>query len=305
MSLLSAPRRTRSADDDLFDEEFLRKLEVLHVVSRKVLVGRTRAERRTKKKGSGIEFADHRSYVSGDDLRYIDWNVYGRMDRLLLRLFEEEEDLSIYLLFDASRSMAMGTPPKLDYARRLVAALGYIGLANLDRISVVPFSSELHERLPMTRGKGRVFQLLDFLRGVGGGGETRLGPSMKQFVHQSRRPGLVVVVSDFYDPAGYTEALNLLRYHKHDPFVIQVYDRKEADPPLHGDLLLLDCETGDPREVTVSPGLLAEYRRQFDAYCTELQEYCTRRAVPFFRTHTELPFDELVLRIFRAGGFVK
>jgi uncharacterized protein (DUF58 family) len=276
------------------------------MVSRKVFSGNLRAERRTRKVGSGIEFADHRRYSIGDDFRYIDWNIYGRMDRLLLRLFEEEEDLSIYMLLDASVSMRIGAPiSKLHYAMQVVAALCYVGLANLDRVSIQPFSAELHERLPPARGKGRIFKVFEFLRGVEAGGLTRLGPALERFVQQNRRRGLAVVVSDFYDPSGYEEGLNVLRYHKFEPFVLQVFDEKEANPPLHGDLTLIDCETGEPKEVTISASLLEAYKREHERYCAELAQFCTRRAVPFFRTHTGIPFDDLVLKIFRAGGFLK
>jgi uncharacterized protein (DUF58 family) len=292
--------------DDPFDEVFLKKLEMLYLISKKIFVGNLRSERRTKKTGSGIEFADHRNYHRGDDFRYIDWNLYGRMERLLLRLFEEEEDLSIYLLVDCSKSMSIGSKEsKLDYALKVAAALCYVGLANLDRVSIVPFSDDLHGRLPPERGKGRIFKIFDFLRQVEPGGLTSMGPSVTRFVHQTSRRGLAVLISDFYDPAGYEEAINVLRYHKFEPYVIQVFDEKEANPPLHGDLSLVDCETGELREVTISASLLAQYRKEHERYCQELEAFCTKRAVPCFRTHTGVPFDELVLRIFRAGGFVK
>ena len=137
------------------------------------------------------------------------------------------------------------------------------------------------------------------------GGETKLGPSVTKVVHQTKRRGMAVLISDFYDPAGYEEGINVLRYHKYEPFVIQTIDPKEANPPLHGDLTLIDCETGEPREVTISAKLLNEYKKEHDRYCKELEEYCTSRAVPCFRTDTSVPFDELVLKIFRAGGFIK
>jgi uncharacterized protein (DUF58 family) len=302
---LAAAPHAADERDRLFSDQFLKKLEYLYLVSKKVFAGRVRAERRTRKTGAGIEFADHRDYTAGDDVRYIDWNLYGRMDKLLLRLFEEEEDLSIYMLLDCSRSMQIGDPIKLHYAMQVVAALCYVGLANLDRVSIVPFADELHERLPPARGKGRIFKVFDFLRGVEPGGLTRLGSCLTQFVHQTKRRGLAVVVSDFYDPIGFEEGLNVLRYHKFEPFVIQVFDQKEADPPLHGDLTLIDCETGEPKEVTISASILEQYRKEHARYCEELEGFCTARAVPFFRTHTGIPFDDLVLRVFRAGGFLK
>ena len=299
-------RAEKAGKRQLFDDEFLKKLEYLYIVSKKVFAGRIRAERRTRKVGAGIEFADHRKYSAGDDFRYIDWNIYGRLDRLLLRLFEEQEDLHIYILLDASVSMRIGDPVKLDYASKIAAALCYIGLANLDRVSIVPFSAQLHrEQLPSARGKARIFKVFDFLSGIEPVGQTSLEASLKTFVAQTKRRGMAVVISDFYDPKGYEEGLNCLRYNKFEPFVVQIYDQKEVNPPLSGDLTLVDCETGELREVTVSARLLQKYREAHETFCTELDEFCTKRAMPFFRTHTGRPFDELVLSIFRAGGFLK
>jgi uncharacterized protein (DUF58 family) len=290
---------------DLFDEAFLKKLEYLNIVSKKVFAGRTRAERRSKKTGSGIEFADHRDYTAGDDFRYIDWNIYGRMDKLLLRLFEEEEDLSIYLILDISDSMRMGTPPKLHYAMKVAAALCYVGLSNLDRVSIVTFSDTLRDRLPPGRGKGRIFKVFEFLRAVSPGGVTQLGACMRSFIHQNKRRGLAVLITDFYDPVGYEEAVNMLRYNRYEPFAIQIVDPGEVRPRLKGDLQLIDCETGEVREITISASLLDAYAREHERYCQELNEYCTSKQVPLFRADTSLPFDELVLKIFRKGGFLR
>lgn len=302
------PKAAPPPPDDrsqLFDEEFLRKLEYLHVVSRKAFTGTLRAERKTRKVGSGIEFADHRKYTLGDDFRYIDWNVYGRVDKLLLRLFEEEEDLHIYVLLDVSRSMLIGEPLKLHYAMKVAAALTYIGLANLDRVGIVPFSDKLRGRLPVARGKRRIFQVFEFLRGVEAGGQTRLDAIADTFVHQHKRRGLAVLISDFYDPRGFQDGINTLRYNKFEPFVLQVYDEREANPALHGDLSLVDCETGEVKEVTISRSLLEAYKREHEKYMNELSAFCTARAIPYFRTHTGVAFDDLVLRIFRTGGFLR
>jgi uncharacterized protein (DUF58 family) len=303
----AAVRESRVADrSELFDDRFLKTLEHLHMVSRKVFAGNLRAERRTRKVGSGIEFADHRTYSRGDDFRYIDWNLYGRLDKLLLRLFEEEEDLHIYILVDVSDSMAIGSPlPKLHYAMQVGAALTYVGLANLDRVAIIPFSDRIIDRLPPSRGKNRIFRVFDFLKKCDLGGKTELAECMKDFVTQNKRRGLAVVISDFYDPKGFEQGINTLRYNKFEPFVLQVYDKREAEPNLMGDLALVDCETGDTREVTVSKSLLEQYTKAHEAYCQELEAYCTKYAMPFFRTHTSIPFDELVLKIFRSGGFLR
>ncbi len=300
-------RGNRAEDrSELFDDKFLKTLEHLLMVSRKVFAGNIRAERRTRKVGSGIEFADHRTYSRGDDFRYIDWNLYGRLDKLLLRLFEEEEDLYIYILVDVSDSMSIGSPlPKLHYAMQVGAALTYVGLANLDRVAIVPFGDRLVDRMPPSRGKNRIFRTFQFLRDVEIGGKTELAECMKDFVTMNKRRGLAVVISDFYDPKGFEQGINTLRYNKFEPFVLQVYDKREADPELHGDLALVDCETGDTREVTVSRSLLDQYKKAHEAYCKELEAYCTKYAMPFFRTHTGIPFDQLILKIFRSGGFLR
>ncbi len=312
MVAASAPKPAAKAPNPaadrsgLFDERFLKTLEHLHMVSRKVFSGNLRAERRTRKVGSGIEFADHRTSARGDDFRYIDWNLYGRLDKLLLRLFEEEEDLAIYILIDVSDSMSIGSPlPKLHYAMQIGAALTYVGLANLDRVAIIPFSDRLVDRLPPSRGKNRIFRVFDFLKKCDIGGKTELAACMKDFVTQNKRRGLAVVISDFYDPVGFEQGINTLRYHKFEPFILQAYDLREASPALHGDLTLVDCETGDTREVTVSKSLLEAYEREHEKYCKELEAYCTKYALPFFRTHTSIPFDELVLKIFRSGGFLR
>jgi len=292
-------------NEDLFDEAFLKKLEYLHIVSRKVFAGRARAERRTRKVGSGIEFADYRDYAPGDDLRYLDWNIYSRMHKLVLRLFEEEEDLYIYLLVDTSASMGMGRPPKVRHAVQVAAALCYVGLANLDRVSVVTLDEGLRARIPPARGKGRIFKILDFLRAVEAGGRTDLGAAAGAFVHQNKRRGLAVLISDFYDPAGYEQCINQLRFNRFEPFAIQIIDEGEARPRLRGDLELMDCETGELRKITVSPRLLRAYAREHERYCQELAEFCAGSQVPLFRASTSVPFDELVLHIFRRGGFLR
>jgi uncharacterized protein (DUF58 family) len=285
-----------------FDESFLKKLEYLYVVSRKVFSGRMRAERRTRKVGSGVEFADHRNYTVGDDLRYLDWAAYGRLDKLLLRLFEEEEDLHIYLLVDASASMRASG--KLDYGLQVAAALAYVGLAKLDRVSIVPFGGPARDRLPPARGKGNIFKVFRFLDALEPVGLTELPRALEAFVHLTKRRGLAVVISDFYDPGGYQEGLNLLRYHRFEPTVLQVWSADEARPRYKGDLELVDVETGEVREVTVSEKVLTEYARVHAAWCDGLRDFCAARGMGYFRADVAIPFDELVLKMFRAGGFL-
>ena len=291
-------------DEELFDDDFQRKLDYLAIVSRRTFAGRIRAERRTKKSGSGVEFADHRDYVAGDDFRYLDWNVYQRFGRLLVRLYEEEEDLSIYLVIDSSSSMGFPSKRKFRYAQRLAAALAYVGLANLDRITIVATTDRVEERMPTARGKARIFKVLQFLRGLEPSGTTDLGDAMKTFVAQHKRRGLVIVLSDLYDPHGFEKGINVLRYNKFEPFVLHVVDDADSRLKLSGDVRIYDCETGDEREVTVTPKVLAQYRAAYQGYLAEIKKFCTERQVPYVPADVNIPFDDLVLRVLRRGGFV-
>ncbi len=297
--------RARAEAADLFDDEFQRKLETLAIVSRRVFAGNMRAERRTKKKGSGVEFADHRNYAPGDDFRYVDWNVYQRFGKLLVRLYEEEEDLSIYFIVDCSSSMAFGDNKKFDQARRLCAALAYVGLANLDRVTIVGVNDEVIARMPTTRGKGRIFKVFDFLRTLKPDGTTELRETMKTFVAQHKRRGLAVLISDLYDPAGFEGGINMLRFNKFEPYVLHIVDPRESRLTLKGDVRIYDCETGDEREVTVTPKLLERMQRAWGEYREQVERFCTARQVPYFAADVDTPFDELVLRVFRRGGFLR
>jgi uncharacterized protein (DUF58 family) len=289
----------------LFDADFLKKLEYLSLVSRRVFRGQFLAQRRTMQVGGGLEFADHRDYTPGEDFRYVDWNVYARHDALLLKRFQEEEDLHVYLLLDCSESMAGGTPVKFDFARQVTAALGYIALADLDRVAVTAFAGDLVDDFPLARGKGRTLPLLRFLEGL----TTRLGPTdlaraATSFVHRGQRRGLVIVVSDLYDPAGFERGLDILRHRRYETHVVQPYDRGEAEPRLLGDLELCDVEGSAVERVTVTEKNLRRYRELYAGFLESVQAYCRNHGLGYTRAATEVPFDELILRMLRAAGAV-
>ncbi|MBA2662195.1 MAG: DUF58 domain-containing protein [Bradymonadaceae bacterium] len=294
-----------AAQKEQFDESFLKKLEYLYIMSKKVVAGSMRADRKTRMVGSGIEFADHRHYSPGDDFRNLDWRIYGRTEKLFLRMFEEEEDLYIYFLIDSSRSMQIGNPNKWDYAKRVAAALGYIGLCNLDRVSIIPFSSKLEGRMAPTRGRNQVFKIFEFLNRADPGDQTCMGDAFKKFVSQNKRSGLAVVISDFYDPEGFEAGLNFLRYHRFEPIVVQLFDERELGVNFHGELQLVDCETGQVNDIIVTDAILRQYVKAFEDFSQELEDYCKKRQMLYFRAPLQVPFDELILKIFRAGGFIK
>jgi uncharacterized protein (DUF58 family) len=298
------PRATQTeARAPLFDSDFLKKLEYLSLVSRRVFRGQLLAQRKTMQLGGGIEFADHRDYTPGDDFRYLDWNLYARHDELLLKRFQEEEDLHVYILLDCSRSMAFGNPPKFDYARRVAAALAYIALAELDRIAVIGFAGDIVGDFPLTRGKARILSLLQFLERLPAQGAlTDLSRVAQSFVHRSQRRGLALVISDLFDPAGFERGLDVLRHHRYEPHVVQIYDLREAAPELKGDLELFDVETETSEKVTVTERNLRQYRQIFARFLASVARYCNTYGIGGTCTSTQVPFDELILKMMRSAG---
>ena len=285
-----------------FQDDFLKKLEYLHVVSRREFAGQNRADRRTPKRGRGIEFADHRPYTPGDDFRHIDWKAYRRLNRLLLRMFDEEQDLPIYLVLDVSASMA--EPAKFDMARRLAAALCYVGLAHLDRLTIITFTKGLaHESSP-GRGKGKIFRVFDLLEKMEAGGPTDLRASCKEFASRSRQIGLTVVISDFLEPTGADVGLKILRTLGHDVFAVHVTSRADRDPGSLGDARFVDSETGELRDLEVTPRLADAYMQAWEKHTEDLVRFCGRYGIGYVRADAERPFEEIVLKAFRQGRFL-
>lgn len=288
---------------DLFPPDFLTRLEYLSIVSKRVFRGQLLAQRRTMQTGSGIEFADHREFTNGDDLRYIDWNIYARHGDLLLKRFQEEQDLHVYLLIDCSRSMSVGDPSKFDLARQVAAALGYIALADLDRIGVVAFADGVAAEMPVTRGRERILPLMQFLRDLPlSGSETNLEKAVQALVHRGSRAGLAVVVSDLFDPNGFQRGLDLLRYRQFDAHVIQLHAPTDADPSILGDAELVDAETELVRNVTVTESQLAAYKRLFAQHQVEVRDYCNRYGLGCTQAPTTVRFDDLIMRMMRDTG---
>ena len=303
-------RPSRGADglEDPFDEAFLQQLELLEVVARRIVSGRQRAERRTQKVGSGLEFADYRPYSAGDDVRDVDWNVLVRLNEALVREYEEDEDLPVRVVVDASSSMMTRGGAKLRHAMRIGAALAYVALANLDRVGVEVTAADKLETLPAVRGKGRIFRVFDFLRNAPRGGKTDIRASCNRVAARATQPGVTVVLSDFYDLEGAFEGLNLLRFRKHQPVAIQILDPVEADPRnsgLRGDVALLDTEGGPARDVTLTPAALGAYAEAHERFCQALESNCRSRGIPYFRAPLDIPLDDLVLKIFRFGGVLR
>jgi uncharacterized protein (DUF58 family) len=289
----------------LLHPAFLQKLDSLSLLSRKRLRGIQLGDRRSTARGRGVEFDDYRAYQPGDDYRYIDWNVVSRLDRFFVKMFSEEEDLDVSLLIDTSRSMATGHPTKLLVAKQLAAAIGYIGLVNLDRVGVTAFASTVATRLDRLRGRARAFDLIEFLDGLTPSGETNLEMTIRRHLASSRRRGLLILLSDLFDPRGYEQALLLSRHHRFQTFLIHVLADEELVPSIAGDLRLVDVETGLAVEVTVDAEALGAYATARDAFFNEIERFCFRHGIDYLRTATSVPVETLVLRWLRQGGLLQ
>lgn len=290
---------------NLTEPGFLRTLERLALVSKRAYAGAQAGQKRSTKRGVSVEFADYRDYVPGDDLRYVDWNIYGRLDRLLVKLFVEEEDLRVYLVCDRSASMGFGEPSKFDHARRLTAALAYIGLSGLDRVEVTAFGGELDRGLPPLRGKGNAARIFDYLESLDVDGKTDFTRSLARFAHAHPKPGLCVVISDFLAPGGYQTGLRALLARRYDVVALQVLTAEELRPSLVGDVRLIDSETGEARELTVSDSLLRRYRERAERHGAELRAFCTQRGVSYLRCTTDEPVGQLLGAALRRMGLVR
>jgi uncharacterized protein (DUF58 family) len=300
-----APRPADSAAAPLLEPEFLNKLEQLELVSRRIFVGRMKGERKSKRRGSSVEFADHRNYTVGDDLRHIDWNVYGRLDRLFLKLFLEEEDLHVYTLLDTSLSMDFGTPTKLRYGKQVAAALAFIGLVNHDRIVLDTFSARLDQGLRGLRGRSQMWRVVEYLEHLAPSGQSDLTAAAREFAIRHAGKGIVVVVSDFLDKRGYQDALRYLLARSMDIYVVHVLSHEEVEPDLVGDLRLVDAEDEENAEITISAPLLKKYKDNLNAFVGGLKEWCTQRGITYIFTTNVYPFDKLILNYLRQRGLVK
>ncbi|MGE0479285.1 MAG: DUF58 domain-containing protein [Phycisphaerae bacterium] len=302
---VAARRSAADRNGELLSPEFMHKLEQLDVLSRKIFVGRMKGERRSKRRGQSVEFADYRNYVVGDDLRFLDWNIYARLEKLLLKLFLEEEDLNVAILFDLSKSMDWGDPHKGLFVKRVAAALAYIGLVNYDRVSLYGYADTLVYEMRGVRGRRMSSQVMSFLQKLPYAGPSNFASAAKRFALRHTGKGVVIVISDFMDKGGYADGIRYLLSRDCDLYTIQVLAPDEIDPPLVGDLKLRDVEDDDLAEVTISKPLLEKYKANLAAYCTELKDHCTRRGITYLFTSTRVSFDVLVLTYLRQRGLLR
>ena len=303
----------------LLTPELLRRLEQFQLLAQRRAKSSLKGERRSKARGQSVEFADYRNYVAGDDFRYLDWNLYGRLDRLFLKLYEEERELPVTLFLDASESMAFGEPRKFDFARQVAAAVGYVALCGFDRVSVVVFpdisqepmnESELKARsqelaargaLRAVRGRKSSLQFFQNINQLTASGAASFNQALRRGALQARRAGVAVVLSDFLDPSGYEAGLTALVGRGFQVNAVQILAPDELNPATYGDLRLIDSESGAQQEVTFGRYRLNAYKQTVQNFCQRLREYSSSRGINFFMAGSDMPLEELLLRQMREA----
>jgi uncharacterized protein (DUF58 family) len=293
----------------LLSPELLRRLEQFELLATRRARSALKGERRSRARGLSVEFADHRNYVAGDDLRYLDWNLFGRLDRLFLKLYEEERELPVRVFLDASESMSFGDPVKFNFAVRVAAALGYVALCGFDRVSVTVFPNHQNEpaqaaargALRSVRGRQSALGYFNHLSQLRAQGPADFNESLRRGAVEARQAGMAVVLSDFLDPAGYEAGLRALLGRGFQVTAIQVLAPEELEPKTFGDLRLVDSETGGTQEVTFGRFRLAAYQRSVRNYCQRLREFCTARGINHFLASSGTPLEDLLLRQLRQA----
>ncbi|NQU20822.1 MAG: DUF58 domain-containing protein [Candidatus Nealsonbacteria bacterium] len=289
----------------LLSPELLAKLETMELVSRKIFRGRMKGERRSPRKGQSVEFADFRNYVPGDDLRFVDWNTYARLEKLFLKIFLEEEDLHFYVLIDTSASMDFGTPTKLHYAKQLAAALSFIALIRSDRVRIETLGQPGSQPGAVFRGRQSLWQMLDHLETIEPDEPVPLAEGVKNFCLRNPGKGIVVLLTDLMEKSGYEAALKYLVSRNMDVYVVQILSAEEVDPDVQGDLRLVDCEDGNTAEVTISVPLMKRYKQTLAAFVDGARDFCNRRGMVYLLARNDVTVEELVTGFLRTRGLVR
>jgi uncharacterized protein (DUF58 family) len=290
----------------LLSPELLRRLEQFQLLAARRAKSSARGERQSRARGQSVEFADYRTYSVGDDFRYLDWNLYGRFEKLFLKLYEEERELPVKIFLDASESMTFGTPPKFDFARQIAAAIGYVALCGFDRVGVVAFPENSTENvargaLRTVRGRKSAFQFFQNLGALKAAGQANFNLSLRRGALEARQAGLAIVLSDFLNPSGYEAGLTALAGRGFQVNAVQILAPEELNPATFGDLRLVDSETGSIQEVTFGKYRMNAYRKTVQNYCQRLKEFCQGRGISFFTAASDMPLEQLLLKQLRQA----
>lgn len=291
--------------EPLIDEDFLKRLSNLKFIVKGRRKGRLVGVHPSSRAGVSLEFADYRDYTPGDDFRYVDWNIVGRLDRVLVKTFVHEVQLPIVILLDVSASMGLGDPPKMRYASRLAAALTYLGLRGLDRVGLYPFSDSLLSPIAPRHGMRQLTHILRALRSISPAGETSLDRALTEYVEHSRESSLVFLVSDLLCEGGYKQGIARLLHRGDEVVVIQTIDPEELHPSAQGSTRIEEVETARKIDLIVGEGVLSQYKRRLEDYLKSLYGFLADHRIPHFLAPTDMPLEQLIHERLRAGGILK
>ncbi len=289
----------------MLSPEFLTQLEHFRIQCRKPFRGIFRGERRSQNRGTGLEFADYRLYRHGDDLRYLDWNAYARLEKLFIKLFQADEELPVSILIDTSQSMAYGEPTKLDYAKQLAEALGYIALANSDRVTLYTVADRLSPTIQSLYGKSQYSRLQKALATIDAGGTTQLTTCLKQLATFQPQASVVIILSDYLDSEGYIDGINSLTGRGYVLTMIHIQSPEEIEPPPTGDWRLEDAETGETKEISINEETIAQYHNRHKEFCENIQRFCTERGISYDRISTDVSIESVILENLQHAGFIQ
>ncbi len=287
------------------DEAFLQRLANLRFIVKGRRHGRLSGVHASPRAGVSLEFSDYRAYAPGDDFRYIDWNIYGRLDRVLVKTFVHETDLPIYLLVDFSASMQVGTPSKAQYAAQFAAGMAYLGLKETDRVGVYPFNDHLIQGLPPRHGMGQMGKIVRLLREAEPGGRTSISQAITDFLAQTRESGVVFIISDFLGSDEYEEGLAKLSHRGDEVTAIQVLDPSDASPPMVGTTRIVDVESSQRLTLTIGHRTKEEYERRFRAYQAQLKAFMLARRINHFQVTTDRSMERFIHEDLRIGGVLR
>ncbi len=284
--------------DSILDDAFLRTLDTMRFMTRTGGRGDSAGVHKSHKSGSSMEFMEYRRYHPGDEIRYVDWHVYGRTNRLFIKLFHAEKDLTLHILVDMSGSMktcAPGAPAKAEYAKKIAAALAYMGLANHDQVGLTAFSDTIGPFLSPEQGRNVYVSMLNTLSDLTPEGRTDFNGSLKAFAGGGNKPGHAVIISDLLDPAGFKEGLNAMLYSKFSLSLIQVLDPMEINPVLNGSITIQDVETKEDGTFFIDEKAVAKYRKHMAVYLAQIDSFCKKQAIDYHLAHTGLPFEDFFI----------
>jgi uncharacterized protein (DUF58 family) len=286
----------------IFDTELLKKLDTIAIHVKMLMSEGGGGNRKSRSKGSSVEFSDFREYTMGDDFRRIDWNAYGRFDKLFVKLFMEEQEALIHVFVDSSKSMDFGSPKKSDLALKLAGVLAFLALNNLDRVCINSLNKDSFKQSATVTGRSMFDRCIAFLEGITFSGETDLNAIKKK---EFRSRGMAIIISDFFSPGGMEEAIKYLLYKKQDVFLIHILSPEETNPELEGQVRLLDSETGAVMDVAVTPALLKQYHKKLGEFNHNIKEFCSKMGASYIQVSSADSIEKIVFEQFTGAGVIR